>query len=251
MENKDKRKNIIALALRLLTIACGVALCVPVTWYLNSLLGGGKTDIASMSGAVFCCCLVALTVLAVVSGLRAMMGKPFRLTVAVIGITAAVCIAAGVISFKTMPEAGESPAVSPRPTVTPPAVKIEETVETENPESGTVFYRKYYDNPAFLTVDNASSSDMFVKLRDRKGKVALIFYLRANDTVSVSAPVGTYEYICAFGKEWQNEEDYFGENTKFRKSKEICSFSWGSTCEISVSRNASELLDVSRSEFEK
>ncbi|MDO5444778.1 MAG: hypothetical protein Q4F31_04060 [Eubacteriales bacterium] len=251
MNNEDKRKKIISLVLRFAAIAGGMALCVPVTWYLNSLLGNGETDIASMSGAVFCCCLVALTVLAVVSGLRAMMGKPFRLTVAVIGLTAAVCIAAGVISFKTMPETGDSPPVSPRPTVTPPAITIEEVSEIENPESGTVFYKKYYDNPAFLTVDNASSSDMYVKLRDRKGKIVLIFYIRANDTASVNAPVGTYEYICAFGKEWQDEENYFGENTKFRKSKEICSFSWGSTCEISIGRNAAELLDVSRSEFEK
>lgn len=251
MKDTEKRKKIITLVLRLASVAVGILLCVPVTWYLNSLLGGGETDITSMSGAVFCCCLVALTVLAVVSGLRAMMGKPFRLTVAVIGLTAAVCIAAGVISFKTMPEAEEPSVISPRPTVTPPAVTIEETFEIENPENGMVFYKKYYDNPAYLTVDNASSSDMYVKLRDRKGNVVLIFYVRANDAASVNAPVGTYEYVCAFGKEWQDEEDYFGENTKFKKSKEICSFSWGSTCEVSVGRSASELLDVSRSEFEK
>lgn len=251
MNNEDKRKKIISLVLRIAAVAGGAALCVPVTWYLNSLLGEGETNLASMSGAVFCCCLAALTVLAVVSGLRAMTGKPFRLTIAVIGLTAAVCIAAGVISFKTMPETVEASTISPRPTVTPPAVTIEEVTEIENPESGTVFFKKYYDNPAYLTVDNASSSDMYVKLRDRKGKIVLVFYVRANDTASVNAPVGTYEYICAFGKEWLNEEDYFGDNTKFRKSKEICSFSWGSTCEISISRNASELLDVSRSEFEK
>lgn len=248
----EKKKKLISLLLRLSAIAAGAILCVPVTRYLNSLIGEGRNDLSTLSASVFCCCLAALIVLAVVSGLRAMTGRSFRLTVFVIGVTAAVCLSAGYISYTSLPEPSDPASVTPRPTVTPPAVLIEETVTaSDNPESGTVFYKKYFDNPASLTVDNAGASDVYIKLRESQGKDVLTFYVRAYNVITVPAPVGTYEYVCAFGKDWANEEDYFGENTKFRKSKEVFIFKWGESCDISISRNASELLDVSIREFER
>lgn len=250
MEKKNGGKKRIMLILRIAAILCGGILCVPVTVYLNTLIGNGETDTASLGASVCCCCLAALTVLAVIAGLRALTGRTFRLTLAVILLTAAAGIAAGFVSYRNIPELQEV-IISPRPTVTPPAVIIEEKAGNPNPESGSVFYRKYYDNPVRLTFDNAGASDLFVKLREKSGMDVLSFYVRGYEIITVDAPVGTYEFVCAFGKNWVDEDNFFGENTEFRKSKELYTLNWGGECEISVSKNASELLDVSRGEFSR
>lgn len=251
MENKDKNKKGITIVLRILGALCAGVLCVPVTRYFNELLGSGETNFSTMSSAVVCCGLVLVIVLAVLCGLGAVTGKDVRFLVAGIGIIAAVCITAGVFSMKNMPVRELMSDASPRPTVTPPTVVIEEKEEYQNPESGTVFYRKYYDNNVKLTVDNGSSSDLYIKLREKKAGAVLIFYVRGGDTVTVNAPVGSYEYVCAAGKQWIDEENLFGENTKIKKSREICVLKWAGSHEISLGRNLSELLEVSRNEFDK
>lgn len=253
MDEKDKRNNIISLVLRLLSVLAGAALCVPVAFFFNDLISGGSTTVQTMCGAAICTCLVALVVLAVVAGIRALAGKPFRLTVAVIALTAAVCLAAAFVFVRRGPEPSETSAeASPRPTVTPPVVEIaDEETENSNPESGTVFYKKYADNSVRLTVDNASSQDIYVRLRTKDKMTVLSFYIRANDTVTVNGPTGTYEYVCALGKEWEDRETYFGENTRFKKSKEFCVYRFNDEKEIRISKSMSELLEVSRREFEK
>ena len=252
MNNENKRKKILNLFLRLVAVAVGIGLCIPVTEYFAEFLGSGEKEIAAVSGAVLCCGLIALILIALVAGIRALTGRPFKLTIGILAMTMMICIGAGVIFFRNIPDsAAENRTFSPRPTVTPPPVVIEEKEKTENPESGTIFYKKYYDNAAKLTIDNASSSDLYVKLRSKEGLVVLTFFVRANDTVTVNAPIGSYEYICAVGKEWEDDQEYFGDSTKFKKSKEICTLKWGDSCDISFSRGLTELLEVSRREFEK
>lgn len=240
------------LFLRLIAVAVGIGLCIPVTEYFAEFLGNGEKKIAAVSGSVLCCGLIALILLALIAGIRALTGRPFKLTIGILALTMMICIGAGVVFFSNISDYAVSNAVSsPRPTVTPPVVILEEKEEIENPESGTIFYKKYYDNTVKLEVDNASSSDLYVKLRSKEGLVVLVFYVRANDTVRINAPIGTYEYICAVGKEWKSEQELFGENTKFKKSKEMCTLKWGEYYDISVSRGFSELLEVSQREFEK
>lgn len=252
MNRENKRKKIFILFLRLSSVAGGVILCIPVTEYFIKFLGNGEPNVAAVSGSVLCCGLVVLIVLALIAGIRALTGHSFKFTISILALTMSICIGAGVVFFRNISDSALPNAVpSPRPTVTPPVVVLEKKEETENPESGTVFYKKYYDNTVKLTVDNASSSDLYVKLRSKEGMVVLVFYVRANDTVMINAPIGTYEYICAVGKEWKDEEEYFGDNTKFKKSKEMCTLKWGEYYDISVSRGLSELLEVSRREFEK
>lgn len=252
MENKDKRKKTVSLILRLLAVAGGIYLCYPLSFYFNDLLGNGETSPQTMSRAVLCACLVFLTVLAVIAGVRALAGQPIRLTIAVICLTMAAGTGAAALSISMQePEITAAPS-TPRPTVTPPAVEIlQESAENTNPESGTIFYKKYADNTVQLTVDNASSRDLFIRLRTKEAMVVLEFYVRANDTVTVNAPTGTYEYVCAIGNRWENEETYFGENTKFKKGKEYTTYRWGSEHEILFNKALTGLLEVSIYEFDR
>ena len=272
MENKDKIKKAISLALRLAALGGCTALCVPVHSYFNELIGGGETTLESFTGAAVLCCIIMLIVLAVITGLRALAGRPYKLTVFALAAYLILCVAMVWMCTSYEPsvispafengsdaEAGSGAApgteftATPRPTVTPPPVEIEVTNRyNTNPESGTVFYRRYFDNTVSLTIDNTSSRDLAIKLRtQKKSDLVLSFYVRANEAVTVSAPVGTYEMVYAIGRNWIDEDELFGENTKYKKAKELFTFAWNGEYEITVSKGYTELLEVSRSEFDK
>lgn len=252
MEDKSKGKKIIGLVLRSFSVAVVVVLCYPVCLYFNELLGEGRPALQTLSKAVLCTGLVLLTLLAVILGVRAMLGRPYRLTLGVIGLTMAVCVMSGAVSLRTAAPEIVPFTETPRPTVTPPPVEPAEAARgNNNPESGTVFYRKYADNTVKLTVDNASSRDLFIRLRSQDPMTVLAFYVRADSEITVNAPTGTYEYICAVGREWIDEDEYFGEDTRFKKSKEFTVYRWSSSVDIFFNKGLSGLLEVSREEFER
>ena len=254
MNKESKLKKIILLLLRLACIAGGAWLCIPLTRFFNDIIGEGETTLRSMTGSFVCTCLIALLVLAVVAGIRALAGRPFRLTVGLILLAFMSCLVSGWVFYSNSVTVEEvkNPAATPRPTVTPPPVEIDDKSEySQNPESGTVIYKKYADNAVRVLIDNASSQDMYVKMRDKNAATVLEFYIRGNDTVPVYVPVGTYEFVFALGKNWIDTDQYFGENTKFKRSKEYRVFYIYKEYEISFSKSLTELLEVSRREFEK
>ena len=254
MNKESKLKKIILLLLRLACIAGGAWLCIPLTRFFNDIIGEGETSLRSMTGSFVCTCLIALLVLAVVAGVRALAGRPFKLTVGLICLVILACLTSGWIFYSNsvVVPTEETGISTPRPTVTPPPVEINEKTEyNQNPESGTVIYKKYADNAVRLLIDNASSQDMYVKMRDKNAVTVLEFYIRGNDTVPVYVPVGTYEFVFALGKNWIDTDQYFGENTKFKRSKEYRVFYIYEEYEISFSKSLTELLEVSRREFEK
>ena len=252
MENKDKQKKTIRLILRLLAAGAGLLLCRPVTLYFSDLLGNGETNAQTMGRAVLCTCMVLLTVLAVIAGVRALLKQPVRLTVGLICLTMLAGAGITAAMLRWAPAEETVLPATPRPTVTPPPVELgQRSEENTNPESGTVFYKKYADNTVHLTVDNASSRDLFIRLRTNNAMTVLEFYVRGGDTVTVNAPTGTYEYVCAVGTHWEDEDTLFGEETRFKKSKEYVTYRWGSEHEIKISRDLSGLLEVSLYEFDR
>ena len=254
MKDSNKKKKILFLILRIAGLVLMAGLCVPMADYINQIISGGETTVKSLAGTVVCTCFIVIVILALIAAIRAMTGYGFKLTVGAIVVCIVICVGAVIVFINYGEDEPVIPkeTVSPRPTVTPPAVVIEEKPDDiSNPESGEVFYKKYADNTVTLTFDNASSSDMYIKLRNKDGTIVLTFYIRGNDTVSVKAPIGTYEYVCALGKTWENTETYFGENTKFKKSKEFRLYRWGTEHEINLSKGLTELLEISQREFEK
>lgn len=254
MEDKSILKKRILLVIRLLVLCAGIALCIPVTRFFISLAGEEISGRHVVCIALICTCLTVIIFLAVLAAFKVLIGRPYRLAISVIVISIAVCLASAAMILTSEPpaDAESIETAAPRPTVTPPEVVIENNErEYTNPESGSVFYKKYADNNANLTIDNASSSDLYIKLRTKEAMTVLTFYVRSNDTAYVHVPTGTYEYVCAVGKKWEGTEECFGENTKFKKSKEFRLYRWGGDYSISLSKSLSELLEVSRREFEK
>lgn len=253
MPEDDKRKRKLNIFLSLLLLAGCAAWAVPCARFLNAIIGGGDTSLRSMCGAVLSTAMLIIIFLAVAAGLFASGGGHTGILTAGIILSAAVCLAAaaGAVYYAGTEEPVPSAVpASPRPTVTPPPVEIEQTVtENTNPESGTVFYRRYADNPCKLSVDNGSSLDLYMKFRDKSGRDTMIIYLRGGEAAEVKMPTGTYEILCAYGRKWVDEDELFGEKTRYKKGKSMLSFKWGKDYDLSFSAGLPELMEISGRDF--
>ena len=150
-----------------------------------------------------------------------------------------------------MPAPAEKTPGTPRPTVTPPQVEIV-TVERENgnPETGSVFYRRYGNERGSLIVENSSRSDICFRMLDRHGLLVLIFYVRAGDSCTVHVPTGTYEFRCVTGGEWVDEENYFGDKTHYRRLLETYIFYDGQTEVMKLTEGLPEMKTIKKKDFE-
>lgn len=116
------------------------------------------------------------------------------------------------------------------------------------PESGTEFYRKYDRNPAALHIVNESAADVCIRCADGLfNRSVLTFYLRANDELTISVPVGYFELHIATGKEWGDPEEFFGSQTLFFKdsSEHGQEFGRKKTCEFTIEEGLKNLIPIS------
>lgn len=109
----------------------------------------------------------------------------------------------------------------------PPTQPVVETpVAKTRPISGYILY-KHFESSQFnseLTI-NTASMDCVVKLKDWNGDDVMCFFVKANDTVTVSVPSETLYAYFAEGSTWYGWYDLFGENTHYSRDTEALNFS--------------------------
>ena len=189
--------------------------------------------------------------LSAIAGLLSLVHWPVIGTAILIFLITAACGAALYNSVQSMPPPAEKTPGTPRPTVTPPQVEIV-TVERENgnPETGSVFYRRYGNERGSLIVENGSRSDICFRMLDRHGLLVLIFYVRAGDSCTVRVPTGTYEFRCVTGGDWIDEENYFGEKTHYRRVLETYIFYDGQSEIMKLTEGLPEMKTIKKKDFE-
>ena len=250
-ENEKKKKRKRNRVVFFLLAGALAAAARPGMRFFEMLLAEGEATAAVSAKAAILCGLAAIVVLTVIAGILALVRWPVTGTAVLILLLTVFCGAAVYQSVQKMPPLPESTPGTPRPTVTPPQVQIV-TVERENgnPETGTVFYRRYGNERGSVFVKNGSRSDICFRMYDRHGLLVLIFYVRAGDACTVSVPTGTYEFRCVTGGEWIDEEAYFGEHSHFRKLPESYVFYDGQQETIVLTEGLSEMKNIKKKDFE-
>lgn len=124
--------------------------------------------------------------------------------------------------------------------------------EKGGPESGTVFYLKYDNNPAVFHLVNKTTADVCVRCPEGLFNRSVInFYLRAGEEVTLSVPVGYYELHIATGEKWVDSEKLFGENTLY--FRDILSngleFSRKKTCEFTIEEGFVNLIGIAKEQY--
>lgn len=127
----------------------------------------------------------------------------------------------------TTQESREPPGRVCTPATLPPTQPVVETpVAKTRPISGYILY-KHFESSQFnseLTI-NTASMDCVVKLKDWNGDDVMCFFVKANDTVTVSVPSETLYAYFAEGSTWYGWYDLFGENTHYSRDTEALNFS--------------------------
>ena len=116
----------------------------PSIHFFEALIADGEPTAMTFTAAAILCGLIAIVLLSAIAGLLSLVHWPVIGTAILIFLITAACGAALYNSVQSMPPPAEKTPGTPRPTVTPPQVEIV-TVERENgnPETGSVFYRRY------------------------------------------------------------------------------------------------------------
>ena len=120
--------------------------------------------------------------------------------------------------------------------------------QSGGPESGIEFYRKYDRNPAAFHIVNESAADVCIRCADGLfNRSVLSFYLRANDELTISVPVGYFELHIAAGEKWEGAEALFGSRTLFFKdpSEHGQEFGRKKTCEFTIEEGLKNLIPIS------
>lgn len=128
-----------------------------------------------------------------------------------------------------------------------------ELTGTENsPENGIVFFRKYDRNPASLHIINNALSDARVRLCDGLfNKSVIDFYVCAESEVTISVPVGYYEFHAATGEIWLGDDDLFGKETLYFTDASEYGQELGrkATCEFTIDRNFSNMIPIEKDRY--
>lgn len=122
----------------------------------------------------------------------------------------------------------------------------------DGPENGTIFYRKYKTNPAFLHIVNRSKADACIQCTDGLLNNGVIqFYVRAENEVTIKVPVGYFELHFAIGENWIDQNNLFGETTVFfsDSSRYGQEFSRKKICEFTIEPSVSNLVPIEKSRY--
>ena len=243
---KEKKRKIINTVVWLL-IAGGIALAARpgIEFFQKLLAQETENEQLTWVAATIIYALIAIVLLAVVSGAFAVLRGPAAGTALLMIAAVGVCGYAIYASVTNMPVTPEEAPGTPRPTITPPQVEIVTTTrKDENPETGYEFFRRYSNEDGLLTIDNRSQSDLYICMVDRHGVLVLIFYVRAGEECTLTTPKGTYELIMATGKYWEGEETYFGEGTIYRRMPEQYSMDRGKSINIKLTVGLKETVKL-------
>lgn len=245
---KRKRNRIVFL---LLAGALAAAAGPGIRFFERMIAAGSPTESTHMA-AILLCGIAAIVFLTLFAGLLSLVKWPVSGTSFLIVLVAAACGAALYHGVQNVPAPAEETPGTPRPTITPPPVEIV-TVERQNgnPETGTVFYRRYGNEQGTLRIENGSRSDICFRMVDRHGLLVLIFYIRAGDSCIMPVPTGTYEFRCVTGGEWVDEFSYFGENSHFRKLPSTYVFYASQPEQIVLTSGLPEMRNIKKKDFEE
>lgn len=250
MKNKKRKANLILFVVLAGALAAAAR---PSVRFLEDLIAeGGATTDTSRLAAVVLYGMLAIVALTALSGMLAVARGPVAGTSVLIILAVALCGVAIYTAVNNMPEdAPPEASDTPRPTVTPPEVSIRPTVRVNhNPETGTVFYRRYGNERATAIIKNDSQADICFRMFDKHGLLVLIFYVRAGEITYMPVPTGTYEFRCVTGRTWESEETYFGEKTRYRKLPDQYVFYDGDSIIIPLSSGLPEMKDIREKDFE-
>ncbi len=248
MDKKKRRANIIVFVVLAAIIAAAVR---PAMRFFNELIFADETTAYSETVVLLICGAFAIVALTIITGIFALTKGPAKGSSLVIFAVAVICCMMLYLSIRDAPAPEAEPSGTPRPTVTPPEVEIVAAPrKSTNPESGTVIYRRYSTQTAWVSVQNDSQSDICFRMVDRHGVMVLIFYVRAGESCKIPAPTGTYFFLCATGRVWEGEETYFGEKTRFRKLDKLFPLERDSVADIYLSPGFPELVNITQKEYE-
>ena len=147
--------------------------------------------------------ILAVVALALLVGFLAIFSDPIPET------------AASSASSKPASSISNQPAASP---VSPTAL----------PKPSTCLHRAYDNSEALAPFEvTANNSSDFYLVLSQNGKAKRCYYIRHNETLSVSVPLGTYDlyYACApYQSAWYGTDKLWGSNTSFYKSSDTWDF---------------------------
>ena len=171
----------------------------------------------------------------------------------IFGIIAALFCLAGYFITRDSTPANNSASTAQNNAGTVCSVSAADIVSVPGgPESGTEFYRKYERNPAVLHITNESSADLYVKCSDGLlNRSVLDFYLRAEEELTISVPVGYFELHIAAGEKWEDAASLFGETTLYFTDGSAHGQEFGrkKTCEFTVASALSNLVPISAERY--
>ena len=248
MDKKKRRANIIIFIVLAAILAVAAR---PAMRFFSELVFADGTTVYSETVVLLICGAMAIILLTILSGVLALTNGPAKGSALLIFAVAVVCGMMLYLSVRDTPPEAAEPSGTPRPTVTPPEVEIVvQPKKSANPESGTVIFRRYSNQTAWVSVQNGSQSDICFRMVDRHGVMVLIFYVRTGESCRLPAPTGTYFFLCATGRLWEGEETYFGEKTRFRKLPELFPLERNSVAEIVLTPGLPELENSTKKEYE-
>ncbi len=245
---KKRKRNLVVLFVLAGAIAAAAR---PAIRFFETLIADGEPTATTFTAAAILFGLIAIVLLSGISGILTLMHWPIIGTAILIFLITVACGMTLYNSVQNMPLPAEKTPGTPRPTVTPPQIEIV-TVErvNDNPETGTVFYRRYGNERGNLMIDNGSRSDICFRMVDRHGLLVLIFYVRAGDSCTIAVPTGTYEFRCVTGGEWVDEETYFGDKSHYRRLLETYVFYDGQTEILTLTEGLPEMKTIKEKDFE-
>lgn len=86
------------------------------------------------------------------------------------------------------------------------------------PANGEIYHNDAYKKQStHLKVVNSSATPSFLKLYSASGDLVCSFFIRANKSVTVKVPAGTYSLNQAYGSQWFGPDDMFGDDGNYYK----------------------------------
>lgn len=126
------------------------------------------------------------------------------------------------------PETSESLAATESNTTQLPTTAATKPVPQPKlrPTSGTISVNNVSSGEETSTITvHTADQDCVVKLKTSSGKTVLSFFVRANDTITMSVPERVLYAYFAQGDTWYGWSSYFGESTVYSKDSSPTDFS--------------------------
>lgn len=115
--------------------------------------------------------------------------------------------------------------ISQKPQETVSVTHEEENVPmVAEPQSGEILAGVDVVDESQLTIKTSANEACLVKLKTITGMTRMIFYVRADDEVTVNVPAEDLYVYFASGENWYGEELLFGEETSYSKDDEVQDF---------------------------